>query len=115
MQALHQTSATYLFESSWKCAYSARRVRKILARYSQAAGQTPPISPHQHAARSRIAGVVEGADLLGRVAWGGRGKQTGGEGRLMHLDAAAVGMDDFHDTLQGPGRNRQQRGNWGGP
>ena len=35
----------FLFESSWKKPYSDRGVRKILARYTQAAGITS-ISPH---------------------------------------------------------------------
>lgn len=47
IQAQRRKSATYLFESSWKRAYSTRGVRKILARYSQAAGFTQPIAPHQ--------------------------------------------------------------------
>ena len=36
----------FLFESSWKKPYSDRGVRKILARYTQAAGITASISPH---------------------------------------------------------------------
>jgi integrase/recombinase XerD len=47
IQAMRQKPATYLFESSWKRAYSARGVRKILARYSAAAGLAQPLSPHQ--------------------------------------------------------------------
>jgi len=39
--------AAYLFESSWKKPYSDRGVRKILARYTQAAGITASISPHK--------------------------------------------------------------------
>jgi integrase/recombinase XerD len=39
--------AAFLFESSWKKPYSDRGVRKLLARYAQAAGITAPISPHQ--------------------------------------------------------------------
>lgn len=39
--------AAYLFESSWKKPYSDRGVRKMLARYAQAAGLTQPISPHR--------------------------------------------------------------------
>jgi integrase/recombinase XerD len=39
--------ATHLFESSWKRPYSDRGVRKILARYANAAGLSQPISPHQ--------------------------------------------------------------------
>ncbi len=37
---------TYLFESSWKKPYSGRGIRKILARYTRAAGITVSISPH---------------------------------------------------------------------
>jgi integrase/recombinase XerD len=49
--ALHVASqrragAAYLFESSWKKPYSDRGVRKILARYTTAAGITASISPH---------------------------------------------------------------------
>ncbi len=47
MQAQRGKEATYLFESSWKRGYSERGVRKILARYSQAAGFTQQISPHK--------------------------------------------------------------------
>jgi integrase/recombinase XerD len=47
MQAMRAKQATYLFESSWKRGYSERGVRKILARYSAAAGFAEPISPHQ--------------------------------------------------------------------
>jgi integrase/recombinase XerD len=36
----------FLFESSWKKPYTDRGVRKILARYTQAAGITASISPH---------------------------------------------------------------------
>ncbi len=36
----------FLFESSWKKPYGDRGVRKILARYTQAAGITASISPH---------------------------------------------------------------------
>jgi len=36
-----------LFESSWKKAYTDRGVRKILARYTQAAGITASVSPHR--------------------------------------------------------------------
>ena len=38
--------AAFLFESSWKKPYSDRGVRKILARYTKAAGITASISPH---------------------------------------------------------------------
>lgn len=47
IQAQRGKRATYLFESSWQRAYSERGVRKILARYGQAAGLSHPISPHQ--------------------------------------------------------------------
>jgi len=36
----------FLFEPSWKKPYSDRGVRKILVRYTQAAGITASISPH---------------------------------------------------------------------
>jgi len=36
----------FQFESSWKKHYSDRGVRKILTRYTQAAGITASISPH---------------------------------------------------------------------
>jgi integrase/recombinase XerD len=39
--------ATHLFESSWKKPYTDRGVRKILARYTAAAGITASISPHR--------------------------------------------------------------------
>jgi integrase/recombinase XerD len=42
-----RAGAVFLFESSWKKPYSDRGVRKILARYTQAAGITAPISPHK--------------------------------------------------------------------
>ena len=41
-----RAGAVYLFESSWKKPYSDRGVRKILTRYTQAAGITASISPH---------------------------------------------------------------------
>src|SRR5215218_1588720 len=47
IQTMRVKQGTYLFESSWKRGYSERGVRKILARYSQAAGFAEPISPHQ--------------------------------------------------------------------
>jgi integrase/recombinase XerD len=47
MATMADRGATYLFESSWKKKYSDRGVRKLLARYSQAAGLTRSISPHQ--------------------------------------------------------------------
>ena len=39
--------AAFLVESNWKKPYSERGVRKILARYTQAAGITASISPHK--------------------------------------------------------------------
>lgn len=47
IQAQQQKPATYLFESRWKRGYSTRGVRKILARYSAAAGLPQPLAPHQ--------------------------------------------------------------------
>jgi len=44
--AMRSKGATYLFESSWKRRYSDRGVRKLLARYAQAAGLSRSISPH---------------------------------------------------------------------
>jgi TnpA family transposase/integrase len=46
IDAQRRTGAVFLFESSWKKPYSDRGVRKILARYTQAAGITASISPH---------------------------------------------------------------------
>ena len=46
IDAQRRAGAAYLFESSWKKPYSERGVRKILARYTQAAGITASISPH---------------------------------------------------------------------
>lgn len=50
--ALHTASVLekggkYLFESSWKRAYSDRGIRKILAIYSKEAGMKHSISPHK--------------------------------------------------------------------
>ncbi|MEM6339361.1 MAG: tyrosine-type recombinase/integrase, partial [Pseudomonadota bacterium] len=39
--------ATYLFESSWKKQYSDRGIRKILEKYTKAAGISHAISPHR--------------------------------------------------------------------
>lgn len=44
---LKQQGATYLFESSWKKKYTTRGVGKLLARYSQKAGLSHNLSPHQ--------------------------------------------------------------------
>jgi integrase len=46
IDAQRRAGAVYLFESSWKKPYSDRGVRKILTRYTQAAGITASISPH---------------------------------------------------------------------
>ena len=46
IDAQRRAGAAFLFESSWKKPYSDRGVRKILARYTQAAGITASISPH---------------------------------------------------------------------
>jgi integrase/recombinase XerD len=46
IDAQRRAGAVFLFESSWKKPYSDRGVRKILARYPQAAGITASISPH---------------------------------------------------------------------
>jgi integrase/recombinase XerD len=42
-----RAGAAFLFESSWKRPYSDRSVRKILTRYTQAAGIAASISPHK--------------------------------------------------------------------
>jgi integrase/recombinase XerD len=47
IEGLRAKGAVYLFESSWKKAYTDRGVRKILARYTQAAGITESVSPHK--------------------------------------------------------------------
>jgi len=39
--------AVYLFESSWKKPYSDRGVRRMLERYTRAAGMARNVSPHQ--------------------------------------------------------------------
>jgi integrase/recombinase XerD len=44
---LKERGAVYLFESSWKKKYTERGVRKMLLRYSVAAGLEHSISPHQ--------------------------------------------------------------------
>ena len=46
IEAQRHAGAAFLFESSRKKPYSDRGVRKILARYTQAAGITASISPH---------------------------------------------------------------------
>ena len=47
VDSMRRSSATYLFESSWKRKYSDRGVRKILARYTRTAGLNKTISPHR--------------------------------------------------------------------
>lgn len=44
---MRRKGAVYLFESSWKKKYTDRGVRKLLARYAEAAGLERPISPHR--------------------------------------------------------------------
>lgn len=47
VDGMQKKGATYLFESSWKRRYSDRGIRKLLARYAQAAGLPQAITPHQ--------------------------------------------------------------------
>jgi integrase/recombinase XerD len=47
LAGMARRGATHLFESNWKRPYSDRGVRKLLARYAQAAGLVQPISPHR--------------------------------------------------------------------
>jgi integrase/recombinase XerD len=47
IDAQQAKGAVFLFESSWKKPYTDRGVRKILTRYTQAAGIAAPISPHK--------------------------------------------------------------------
>ena len=47
MAAMRHRGATHLFESSWKKPYSDRGVRRMLARYADAAGLEENVSPHQ--------------------------------------------------------------------
>lgn len=44
---MRRKGAVYLFESSWKKRYSDRGVRKLMARYAEAARLERPISPHR--------------------------------------------------------------------
>ena len=44
---IQEKKFVYLFESSWKKAYSDRGIRKILMRYTQAAGIESSVSPHK--------------------------------------------------------------------
>ncbi len=46
MQRMHEHTATYLFELSWKKRYSERGVRRMLERYAKLAGMEHTISPH---------------------------------------------------------------------
>lgn len=46
IDARRRLARCFLFESSWKKPYNDCGVRKILARYTQAAGITASISPH---------------------------------------------------------------------
>jgi integrase/recombinase XerD len=46
MTGMHKGGATYLFESNRRHPYTDRGVRKMLARYADAAGLAHPISPH---------------------------------------------------------------------
>jgi integrase/recombinase XerD len=47
VQLLRQKKAVYLFESRRKKKYSERGVRRMLERYSQKAGLSRPLAPHQ--------------------------------------------------------------------
>jgi len=44
---MKEKNALYLFESSWKKAYSDRGIRKILMKYTQEAGIESSVSPHK--------------------------------------------------------------------
>lgn len=44
---IQEQKAVYLFESSWKKAFSDRGIRKILTRYTEAAGIESSVSPHK--------------------------------------------------------------------
>jgi len=46
IENIKKNDAKYLFESSWKKAYSDRGIRKILMKYTKAAGIDHSISPH---------------------------------------------------------------------
>lgn len=46
-ETLQKNGGKYLFESTWKKPYTDRGIRKILARYTQAAGMKHSISPHK--------------------------------------------------------------------
>ena len=47
MTGMRKARAGYLFESARRRPYSDRGIRKILAKYAEAAGLAHPISPHQ--------------------------------------------------------------------
>src|SRR5579884_4312076 len=47
MKGMREKGAIYLFESARKYKYTDRGVRKMLARYAQAAGITHSMSPHK--------------------------------------------------------------------
>src|SRR5260370_32578385 len=47
MKGMREKGAIYLFESARKHKYTDRGVRKMLARYAQAAGITRSVSPHK--------------------------------------------------------------------
>jgi integrase/recombinase XerD len=47
MKGMREKGAIYLFESARKHKYTDRGVRKMLARYTQAAGITRSVSPHK--------------------------------------------------------------------
>jgi len=44
---IQEKKAVYFFESSWKKAYSDRGIRKILMKYTRAAGIESSVSPHK--------------------------------------------------------------------
>lgn len=47
MDNMIKKQAVYLFESSWMKKYTDRGIRKILAKYSEEAGLSQPLSPHK--------------------------------------------------------------------
>ncbi|MDQ0273931.1 tyrosine-type recombinase/integrase [Cytobacillus purgationiresistens] len=47
VETMRKEKARYLFESNWKIKYTDRGVRKILAKYSEAAGLSQSLSPHK--------------------------------------------------------------------
>jgi integrase/recombinase XerD len=47
IENVRKSKSSFLFESSWKRPYSDRGVRKILAKYTEAAGIEHSISPHK--------------------------------------------------------------------